>query len=297
MRQYLKQDRVAWLDIENPQPEDLKFLEENFGIHNITIDELKSASSRSKADIYNNYTFLVFYVPVFDKEERTVRPVELDIIITKDTFITVRYKKLEIISSFVNKCSYHPKLKESCFSNSVGELFYWFFEDILEFSLRQAAHIGQNIDILEKNIFQAGNEKKVLWEILAIKRELLDFKKIINWQLSVLKSIVNKPEVVFEKDLEYYLNDLYEDWGKIWRVIDNYKDTAESLENTNSAILSHKINNTISILTIFSAILLTITLITTIFGFFFNHLFNTGAIVAVIALFLMLLIFKKKKWL
>ena len=53
---------------------------------------------------------------------------------------------------------------------------------------------------------------------------------------------------------------------RIWDLLDNYKEVVEALESTNESVISHRQNDVLRVLTVFSAILLPLTLITGIFG-------------------------------
>jgi magnesium transporter len=49
-------------------------------------------------------------------------------------------------------------------------------------------------------------------------------------------------------------------------VLDNYKEVVEALEATNEAALSHRQNDVLRVLTIFSVLLLPLTLVASVFG-------------------------------
>ena len=53
---------------------------------------------------------------------------------------------------------------------------------------------------------------------------------------------------------------------RIWDLLDNYKEVVEALEGTNEAVINHRQNDILRILTVFSVILLPLTLITGFFG-------------------------------
>jgi magnesium transporter len=48
--------------------------------------------------------------------------------------------------------------------------------------------------------------------------------------------------------------------------LDNYKEVVEALEDTNESVISHNQNRVLRILTVFSVVLLPLTLISGIFG-------------------------------
>src|SRR4029078_3564842 len=73
-------------------------------------------------------------------------------------------------------------------------------------------------------------------------------------------------------DLEGYFDDIVDKAERIWDQLDNYKKVAAALEQTNESVIAHKQNDILRLLTIFSVILLPLTLLSGIFGMNFDHI-------------------------
>jgi len=61
-------------------------------------------------------------------------------------------------------------------------------------------------------------------------------------------------------------DDIVDAAERIWDPLDNYKEVIEALEDTNESVINHRQNDILRILTVFSVILLPLTLISGIFG-------------------------------
>jgi len=113
-----------------------------------------------------------------------------------------------------------------------------------------------------------------------------------------------KTERFLPETLEDYFDDIVDATERIWDVLDNYKEVVEALEDTNESVLTHRQNDVLRVLTVFSAIVLPLTLISGIFGM--NVAFpGTGtaeafwviAGVMVVALVGLLAFFRHQRWL
>ena len=69
-----------------------------------------------------------------------------------------------------------------------------------------------------------------------------------------------------QEDLDIYFDDITDAAERIWDVLENYKEVAEALEDSNESVLSHRLNDSLRILTAFSVALLPLTLIASIGG-------------------------------
>ena len=63
-----------------------------------------------------------------------------------------------------------------------------------------------------------------------------------------------------------YFDDLTDASERIWDVLENFKEIAEALESSNESVLSHRLNDSLRILTAASVVLLPLTLIASVWG-------------------------------
>ena len=250
----ISENNLTWTDIEKPTEKDIEWLTGNFNFHRLTIEELVPASAREKVEQFPDYVFLVMYVPVFNEKKRTTKPTELDILITKDHVITIHNEPIELLGSFLKKCRISG-IREDCFGKTSGHLVYYLLEDVLNFASRQLVHIAKNIERIEEGIFK-NIERDMIKEISFMKRDILDFRMAVKPMHRILISLGEKNKTFWtpESDLNVYFNDLISDYERIWSEADNYMETINALEATNTNLLNDKTNAIVKTFTILSFI-------------------------------------------
>ena len=73
-----------------PSFEDLKELQSHYNFHPLDIEDCRSEENlRPKADIYDNYLFLILHFPSFDDSNTFVATKEIKIFWGKDFLITI----------------------------------------------------------------------------------------------------------------------------------------------------------------------------------------------------------------
>ncbi|EKE15969.1 MAG: hypothetical protein ACD_11C00061G0003, partial [uncultured bacterium] len=149
-----------------------------------------------------------------------------------------------------------------------------------------------------------GKEKEMVFEISVVKRDILNFRRTLKPQRSVLESLLQKDGLFIPEDTKPYFSDLIGTNIRLWNSLESNKETIESLEETNNSLLSNKLNITMKVLTIFSAVMLPMTVYSNILAMSADIPFGKNphafAIHVSIMLFLSLLTisaFKTKKWL
>ena len=261
MRQ-IETKNITWIDFLEPSADEVLALKK-MKIHPLALEEFSTPSARPKASLYGNCLYLTVHIPLFDKLNRRTYPSELDIVMTDTHLITGHDQDIFQLREFFTKLQRSKNLREKYMSQSPGYLLYYILETLLESCFPKIDHINKNLDKIEEEIFK-GNEREMVHEISFVKRDILNFRRTLKPQKSVLESLARDNYPILEPELRPYFQDLVGTNIRVWSALENAKETIESLENTNDALLSNKLNYTMKVLTIFSAIFLPMTVISNI---------------------------------
>ncbi len=298
----IKTDNVCWLDFEKPSADDVLYLQENFNIHPLAIEEFITPTIRPKATQYNGCLFLTIHIPVFDAVKRTTYPEELDIIINKNYLITGHSGSIFQLGKFFRELQEGRGKRKFYMSKTPAHLLYYLLNLLLESCFPKLDHIIENLDNIEEEIFK-GNEKDMVVEISIVKRDILNFRRSVKPQRSILESIIQKSSDIVPDEIKPYYQDLIGTNIRLWNTLESTKETVESLEETNNSLLSNKLDMTMKLLTIFSAVLLPLTVYSNILAMSADipfgknpHGFWIHALIMIFIAFLTITIFKLKKW-
>ncbi|MDD3498028.1 MAG: magnesium transporter CorA family protein [Candidatus Moranbacteria bacterium] len=299
----VKYKNINWIDFENPDKESTYYLQENFNIHPLAIEEFVTPTIRPRATEYNNCIFLTVHIPLFDAVERTTYPGELDIVITKNHLITGHKQDIYQLTDFFRKLESSEGRKKLYMNETPAHLLYHILEMLIESCFPRLAHIHKNIDVIEGHVFN-GDETEMVREISLAKRDILNFRRTLKPQRSILESLAQMETRFIPSELKPYYQDLIGTNIRLWSSLESAKETIESLEETNNSLLSNKLNLTMKVLTIFSAIMLPMTVYSNILAMsakipFASHPFGFWIHIGImffISLFTIVM-FKIKKWL
>ncbi|MHB9019699.1 MAG: magnesium transporter CorA family protein [Minisyncoccota bacterium] len=300
----IKNKNITWIDIAKPTKEDVEFVAKQHKFHPIILDELLHTSAHSRVEIYDQYLYLTYHLPIYDPVMKTSRKAEIDCLVTKNKIITVHYEELEPLNNFTRNLTNNLHFKETSMDNT-GKLLYSIIEEIINFSMRQLRHIEENITGLTKELF-TGKEDVMLRKISYVKRDLLDYRIISRPQEILLKSLKEIAIKFWGEGIVIYLSDLVGDNLKVIQHLENYQETIESLEETNSQLLNAKTGSVMQKFNILAFLTIPPVIVIQLFAVdSFNKLFGDNALKAfLICLSLIffitivsLVFFRKKKWL
>jgi magnesium transporter len=297
----IQTSKLTWIDFTEPSADEILVLKK-LKIHPLALEEFSTPSVRPKASLFGNCLYLAIHIPLFDKENRRTFPSELDVVLTKNYLITGHDRDIFQLRDFFSKLQKNKKQREKFMSQSPGYLLYYIIEMLLESCFPKIDHVNKNLDLIEEEIFK-GNEKEMVHEISYVKRDILNFRRTLKPQKSVLESLAHDNFPLLEPELRQYYQDLVGTNIRVWSALENAKETIESLEGTNDALLSNKLNSTMKVLTVFNGIMLPMMIISNTLAMSANIPFGHNphaywiwmGIMAIISI-ITLAIFRWKKW-
>jgi magnesium transporter len=258
---------LRWVNIERPSPLECAWLEEHFGFHALDLEDVLSRNQRPKIDEYPDYLFIVLHFPVFDPAVGRLNAGELDIFVGSDYLVTIPNQPLQPVEYLFERCRQREELREQHFSKGPGFLLYRVVDDSFDYCFPMLRKIGNKLDAIEDEIF-SGHAEEVVRDISNVKQEIINFRKVIRPQRTVLRDLENAKQrfMAREGDLEIYFDDVVDAHERIWDMLENYKEVVEALGETNESVISHRVNDILRVLTVISVTLLPLTLLASIFG-------------------------------
>lgn len=299
----IKYKNITWIDFEDPKQEDISYLQENFNIHPLAIEELVTPTYQPKVVQYENCLFFSIHIPLFDAEHRTTYAGELDIILTGHHLITSHKQSIYQLTSFFDTLEKSVGKQKLYLEATPAHLLHHILEILLNSCFPRLDHISQRLDFIETQVF-AEKEKEMVFEISVLKRDILNFRRTLKPQRSIIESITQKDHPFVPDVLKVYFQDLIGTNIRLWNMLESQKETIEALEATNNSLLSNKLDLTMKVLTIFSAIALPMTVYSNTLAMsaqipFGNnpHAFWIHVSFMAILSIITMTVFKWKKWL
>src|SRR4051794_11217000 len=258
---------LTWIHLDAPSLDVAETLAARFGWHPLDVEDVLSRRQRPKVDDYadEGYLFVVLHFPAYDPAIRRLNAVELDVFVGPDYLITLPGAPLAPVSRLFSRCEEDEGFREQLFSKGSGRLLYQVLDRLFDYCFPILDKIGYKLETLEDDVF-GGRSAAVVRDISNAKQEIISYRKIIKPERSTLRVLERHVERFLPEELEEYFDDIVDAAERIWDQLDNYKEVIEALEDTNESVINHRQNDILRILTVFSVILLPLTLITGFFG-------------------------------
>lgn len=302
-----KNGDLTWINIVNAKAKEIDYLKQKFKFneHDLNDSYAESYAQRVKAVFHDRYAFFILQFPAYDRKNRAIYAEEIDIFVTQDHLISLHKNNFPPLKHLIENCAKDKFYREQNMSYGNGYLLYRLIYKLFDYCYPILDHISVDIKNIEKSIF-SGREEKMIREIMLIKRNIFNCRKILQPHKNIIQKMVkNNAGFVKVKNLKNDYDELVDFSKEIWEILEGEKDLIESLETTNSNLFSSKLNKMMATLTMVSVILLPLSLIANMFSMYpfadMPLLKNANGFLIVadsmlIASLTIALILKRKRW-
>jgi magnesium transporter len=258
---------LTWVNVVAPDVETATELSARFGWHPLDVEDVVSRRQRPKVEVYeeDGYLFAILHFPVYDSAVQRLNAAELDFFVGPDYLVTLPTRELLPVERLFGRCAEDEAYREQLFAKGSGRLLYEVLDDLFDYCFPILDKIGHKLDRVEDDMFELRAEE-VVRDLSNVKQEIISYRKVIKPERSTLRVLERRIEAFLPEELDLYFDDIVDAAERIWDQLDNYKEVVEGLESTNEAVIAHRFNDVLRILTVFSIVFLPATLIASLWG-------------------------------
>lgn len=297
--------RIKWANVTAVSETELQYLEREFGLHPLDLKECRPPIQRPKIITRGLYIFGIFVFPIFNTRTREIEQHEVDIFFLKDTLITIHDNTFTELRDFFALLELNENMRAELMAHPL-RFMTQILDELYDSSFPLLFHISSDIDALSEGVRHGANRATV-HEILRLKNNVVAFRKALQPHRGMLTraTALFPPVLKMKKSEMRYFDRLIDHTREIWDHLETYYHAIDAVEDTHRTAISYRLNEIMKTLTIFSIIIMSLTLLTNIFivpALSTPLLGQYGDFWALLGMMTLLTvgaigIFKRKKWL
>ena len=299
---YKEKRGITWINIDAiNDPSIVEKAGRFFKLHPLTQEDILNPEQRPKVEEFEEYIYIVFKMIYHDASKKHLVSEQISMVLGKGFVITFQEKRGDIFDPVRERIR---KGTGRVRNMGADYLAYSLMDSVVDNYFIILERTGEEIEAMEDAILEKP-EASTLQAIHGLKRNLLFLRKSL-WPLREAINILLRTESkIVDKTSFLYIRDLYDHTVRIIDIIETLRDIASSMLEIYLSSISNKMNEVMKVLTIIATIFIPLTLLAGIYGMnfeFMPELRYRWAYPAVILVMLtsglmMVLYFKKKKWL
>jgi magnesium transporter len=257
-----------WVDIQQPAQEIIEpLLEGLFGFHELAAEDTLSPNTLPKYDSFSKYDFFIFRTVDVNVSEHQSETFKIAAFLGSDFLVTVHRRPLRYVEDIANRLTADRRLLE----RGPDFILYSIVDQMVDAHFPLIEQIEEAVDDLQDRIF-AHAEEMHLDELLHLKRDINVLRRHSLPQRELLNQISRGDARFIQREHLIYFRDVYDHMFRISETIDVDRDMMTGTMDAYLSVVANRTNETMKVLTIFSAIMLPLTLIAGIYGMNFEHM-------------------------
>jgi magnesium transporter len=292
---------VVWLDLRDPDREDLAVLKSEFGLHPLAVEDAVQEHERPKLDRYRSHLFMTAYGVQLSTETGELHTSELAAFITPRALITVRKDDGLDIGSVVAYWDASLDLAKA----GVGYLLWGLIDNIVDGHFAAVQALDETIEGLEDQLFDdKARDRDVQRRSFELRKSLVLLRRVVLPMREVVNSLMRRDLHVVEDPMLPYYQDVYDHVLRATEWTESLRDLVTTILETNLTIQGNRLNVITKKVTSWAAIIAVPTLITGYYGMnvpypgFGSHWgVLASALIMIVGVGGLYLIFRRRDWL
>ncbi|MFF1878123.1 magnesium and cobalt transport protein CorA [Leifsonia sp. NPDC058230] len=307
-------DGVAWIGLYRPSEQELMSLAEEFGLHQLAIEDAIVAHQRPKLERYDSVLFVVLKAANYLDVPEEVDFGELHLFVGPNFVITVRHSESPDLSHVRQRMEREPEL----LALGTQAILYAIIDAVVDAYSPVVAGLANDIDEIETQVF--GGDALVSRRIYELSREVIDFQRATHPLTSVMIALEHGSEKYgVTQELQRGLRDVSDHLILVNERVDGFRQLLRDILTVNSTLVSerrneemaglahstHRQGEEVKKISSWAAILFAPSLVAGIYGMNFTHMpeldWPLGYPLAVLAMLglstVLYVVFRKRGWL
>jgi len=299
---YKDKPTVSWINIDGLHQVDLiENIGKCFELHPLILEDILNTTQRPKLQDFEDYICLILKMITYDETKNQLHIEQVTLILGSNFVISFQETEGDVFDLVRERLR---KGKGKIRKMGADYLAYALLDAIVDNYFIVLEKIGEEIESLEDELLEKPDPETVNG-IHNLKRELIFLRKSV-WPLREAVVGLEKGESPLIKDkTAIYLRDVYDHTIQVIDTIETFRDMVSGMLDVYLSSLSNKMNEVMKVLTIIATIFIPLTFIAGIYGMNFKDMpelewpygYPMVWVVMILIGIVMLMYFRKKKWL
>jgi len=293
---------VTWINIDGlHEVEIIEKLGKQFELHPLILEDILNTGQRPKFEDFEKYIFIVLKMLSYSDTTQTVEAEQVSLVLGSNFVISFQERLGDVFDQIRDRIR---NAKGRIRKMGPDYLCYALIDAVVDSYFAILERIGENIESMEEEVVGDPTEKTAQ-QIHSLKREMISLRKSI-WPLRELIAGLDKSESSLIKDTtDIYLRDVYDHTIQIIDTVESFRDMVSGMLDIYLSSISNKMNAVMKVLTIIATLFIPLTFVAGIYGMNFKYMpelewrwaYPIVLLIMVAVSVVMLIYFRKKKWL
>jgi magnesium transporter len=258
-------NQFVWIALHEPSEETLARVQQEFGLHDLAIEDAHTAHQRPKVELYGDSLFVVLRTAQVNQEHH-IDFGETHFFVGDNFIVTVRHHSSVSYANVRSMCESSPQLLKK----GQGYALYAVMDFIVDQYFPVVHQMEMELEGIEDKVFKEKPSRETTEQIYQLKRELLDVKRAVSPLVDICNRLVRFEIKCISEETRPYFRDVYDHVVRINEMVENTRELLNTALEANFSLISIAQNDVSKRFAGWAAIIDVPTLITGFYGMNFR---------------------------
>jgi magnesium transporter len=262
-----QRDQFVWIGLHEPDESLLHQVQDEFGLHDLAIEDAHRAHQRPKVELYGESLFAVFRTAHYRREEDAIEFGETHVFVGARYVVSVRHGASMPYTEVRARCEATPAL----LAKGPGFVLYALMDFIVDQYFPVVQALEDALDRLEDDIFGGQPLRRdTTARIYQLKRDLVEVKRAVSPLVDICNRLLRFDLPLIAEDTRLYFRDVYDHVIRINEMVDALRELLTTALEANLSLMSAAQNEATKRISAWAAMIGAPTLIASIYGMNFE---------------------------
>ncbi len=257
-------DQWVWVGLREPDEDLLETLREEFGLHELAVEDAHTAHQRAKIEMYGDSLFIVAHTA--QTVGGKIAFGETHVFMGRRYIVTVRHGASLSYATARRGCEQTPELMTLGPSYSL----YAVLDFIVDNFFPIVREFREELQELEEAVFSDTFERETIRRLYELKKELVTLRLAIAPIQDILNQLIRQYPGLVRDEVRPYFRDVFDHAARINESTDTMREMLTAAISVNLALVGVAQNEVVKRLAGWAALLAAPTLLTSWYGMNFH---------------------------
>ena len=231
-----KPDCFVWVALKDPSFEELEEMKEEFGLHELAVEDARVGHQRPKIEEYGDSIFAVIQLVemVDHADNHDLNVGEIDVFVGHNYVLSVRNRSQKSFMGVRDRCEREPHLLKQ----GSGFVLYALMDAVVDLYFPIIEVLETDLEMIEEAIFSRGSARSNTERLYALKQKVMVMKHAVFPMLEGVGKLYGGRVPQICMHTQEYFRDVYDHLARINTSIDGLRDTIAIAMQVNLSIVT-----------------------------------------------------------
>ena len=225
-------DCFVWVALRDAEPAELTQMQEEFGLHELAVEDARSGNQRPKIEEYGDSLFTVMHTLALKDGELQVG--EVDVFVSPNYVLSVRNRCDQNFLGVRARCEREPEhLKRGA-----AFVLYALMDAVVDRYFPIMDALESELETIEEQIFTKGSQRDNIQKLYQLKRKVIVLKHAVAPLLEAVGKLDGGRVPAIVANTKDYFRDVHDHLYRINASIDSIRDTIGTAIQVNLSLVA-----------------------------------------------------------